>query len=495
MDKKIKYVIGAAVGAAAASLPVRAAFYREKNEEEAPLPPESVDTDRYRKNLSDAIRIRTIASKDPAKMEWAPFDEFHAFLRESYPLLHEKLTLTEVTRGSLMFRWTGKDASLDPIALLSHQDVVPISAGTWDDWTNPPFDGVDDGEFIWGRGALDMKNHLIGVCEAVETLLAEGFEPERDVYLCFGHNEEVMSSSDDNGAVCMCKYFAENGIHLDAVLDEGGAILPVNVKGVIDKELAGIGIAEKGYVDVEVSVFAKGGHSSQSPNHTAIGKLADVIKDIENHQFKAKISPMMDALLTKITKNVSYPVRFVTCNYKLLKPVLTKAMSYIPPAASMLRTTTGVTMASGSPQPNVLPQKASVIVNFRTYPGQTADDVVAHLHKVIRNKKVEIRVLPGWKDPSAISPTDSRSFRLIEKICRSMNPKTIVAPYLVMGGTDACHYQDVCENIYRYSPFKVGTSLLLTTHGTNERLPVAAIEDAVAFFKRYIRFVSAADNK
>ena len=161
MDKKIKYVIGAAVGAAAASLPVRAAFYREKNEEEAPLPPESVDTDRYRKNLSDAIRIRTIASKDPAKMEWAPFDEFHAFLRESYPLLHEKLTLTEVTRGSLMFRWTGKDASLDPIALLSHQDVVPISAGTWDDWTNPPFDGVDDGEFIWGRGALDMKNHLM----------------------------------------------------------------------------------------------------------------------------------------------------------------------------------------------------------------------------------------------------------------------------------------------------------------------------------------------
>ena len=493
MKKPIKYALGAAGVAAAASLPVRAALFKEKTEDVPPMPDEAVDVARYRKNLSDAIRIRTIASKDPAKTDFAPFDEFHAFLRERYPLLHEKLTLTEVTRGSLLFRWEGTNPSLDPIALLSHQDVVPISAGTWDDWTNPPFDGVDDGEFIWGRGALDMKNHLIGVCEAVETLLSEGFVPERDVYLCFGHNEEVMSSSNDNGAVCMCNYFAERGIHLDAVLDEGGAILPVNVRGVIDKELAGIGVAEKGYVDVEVSVTAKGGHSSQAPNHTAIGKLADVVKDIENHQFKAKISPMIDELLVKIAKSTSFPVRMVTCNYKLLKPALAKAMSYIPPAASMLRTTTGVTMASGSPQPNVLPQKASVIVNFRTYPGQTVEDVVAHLKKVIRNKKVQISVLPGWKNPSAISPTDSRAFKRIAAICRSMNPKTIVAPYLVMGGTDACHYQDVCENIYRYSPFKVSTSLLLTTHGTNERLPIDAIEDAVAFFKRYIRCVSAAE--
>ncbi|MBR5411365.1 MAG: M20/M25/M40 family metallo-hydrolase [Clostridia bacterium] len=491
MDKKLKYAIGAVAGAAAASLPVRAAFYREKPVEETPMPEEYVDVDRFRKNLSDAIKIRTIATKDPAKMNWEVFDEFHAFLRERYPLMHEKLTLTEVTRGSLMFRWQGKDPSLDPIALLSHQDVVPISEGTWDDWTNPPFDGVDDGEFIWGRGALDMKDHLIGVCEAAEALLAEGFEPERDVYFCFGHNEEVMSADKTNGAVCMCDYLAERGVHLDAVLDEGGAILPVNVKGVINKDLAGIGIAEKGYVDVEVSVFAKGGHSSQSPNHTALGKLANVIRDIENHQFKAKITPMMNELMVKITKNVSYPVRLVTCNYKLMKPALAKAMSYIPPAASMMRTTTGVTMASGSPQPNVLPQKASAIVNFRIYPGQTVDDVIAHLKKVIRNKKVELKILPGWKNPSAISPTDSRAYRWIEKISMSMNPNTVVSPYLVMGGTDACHYQDVCENIYRYSPFRVSTALLLTTHGTNERLPVAAIENGVAFFKRYIRCVSS----
>lgn len=489
MNDKTKYGVLIGLAAAAASLPVRAALFRPAKIESKPLPDEKVDLDRYRKNLSDAIRIKTIASDNPETMDWAPFDAFHDFLRERYPLIHEKLELHVIAGGSHLYRWKGSDPSLDSIALLAHQDVVPVAKGTEGDWTHPAFDGVDDGEFIWGRGALDMKNHLIAVMEAVEALLAEGFVPERDVYLCLGHNEEVMSS-EHSGAVAMCNWFKEQGIHLDCIIDEGGAILPVEIGGVIHKNLAGIGVAEKGYADYEVAVTAKGGHSSQSPNHTAIGKLADVVKDIENHQFKAELSPMMMELFDKIGRNCTFPVRMVTCNLKLLKPLITKVMTYIPPAASMIRTTTGVTMASGSPAPNVLPQRATVNVNFRIFPGQTVEDVEKHLKKVIRNKKVEINLRPGWKNPSKISPTDSRCFHIIEEICTGMNADNIVAPYLVMGGTDACHYEPVCENIYRYSPFLVSTSLLLTTHGTNERIPVAVMADGVAFFKRYIRKVS-----
>ncbi len=494
MDKKTKIISAAVLGAAAASLPVRAALHKEPKTDVPAMPPEEVDLARYRKNLSDAIKIKTIAGKDEASTNYDVFYEFHAFLKERYPLMHEKLELTVLNKAALMFRWPGSKQGLDPIALLAHQDVVPISQGTLDDWTHPPFDGVDDGEYIWGRGALDMKNHLIGVMEAVETLLAEGFQPERDVYVLLGNNEEVMSANENNGAVVMCKYLAEKGIHLDCIIDEGGAILPVDVKGVIHKDLAGIGIAEKGYADIEVAVHAKGGHSSAAPNHTALGKLANVIRDIENHQFKAKISPMLWQLFDTIGRNVSFPVKMVTCNLKLLKPALTLGLSYVPPAASMMRTTTGVTMASGSPQANVLPQRAAAVVNFRIYPGQTVEDVLAHLRKVIRYKDVEINLLPGWKNPSKLSPTDSRAFQKIGMICKSMNPNTIVAPYLVMGGTDACHYQDVCENIYRYSPFRVSTSLLLTTHGTNERIPVACMEAGVAFFKRFIRELSKAEE-
>lgn len=489
MDSKIKYAMLIGLGTALASVPVKAFLYKPEKISAEKLPDEKVDLDRFRKNLSDAIKIPTIANKDPELTDWSNFDVFHAFLRERYPLIHEKLEIIDVCKGSLLYRWKGSDSSLDPIALLSHQDVVPISEGTYDDWTYAPFDGVDDGEYIWGRGALDMKNHLIGVMESVEDLLSEGFEPVRDVYICLGHNEEVMSS-EFSGAVSMCRYFSENNIHLDCVLDEGGAILPVNVKGVLNKNLAGIGIAEKGYADFEVAVTAKGGHSSQSPNHTALGHLADVIKDIENNQFKAELSPMMMQLFDKIGRNCSYPVRLVTCNLKLLKPLITKVMTYIPPAASLIRTTQGVTMAAGSPAPNVLPQRASINVNVRIYPGETVEDAKNHLRKVIRNKKAEITVKPGWKNPSKLSPTDSRCFKAIEDICMRTDSDNIVAPYLVMGGTDACHYEDVCENIYRYSPFLVSTSLLLTTHGTNERIPVSSMADGIVFFKRYIRRLS-----
>ncbi|MBQ3086225.1 MAG: M20/M25/M40 family metallo-hydrolase [Clostridia bacterium] len=488
MNKKA-IAVTASVAALSAANAVRAAMYKPEKRELKPYIAEEVDIERFKKNLSDAIKIPTIAEKSPDDMNWEPFERFHAFLKERYPLVHAHLSLEEPVQGSLLYRWKGKRDDLDPIALLSHQDVVPISEGTWEDWTYPPFDGYDDGEFIWGRGALDMKNHLIGVMESVESLLAEGFEPVRDVYLCFGHNEEVMSS-EHSGAIAMCRYFKERGIHLDCVIDEGGAILPVNIKGVIDAQLAGIGIAEKGYADFTVSVNAKGGHSSQPPKHSAIGELAEVIRDIENHQFKSELSPMIMELFDSIGRRTSYPVRMVLCNMPVLKPVIKKVMEMIPPAASLIRTTTGVTMASGSPAPNVLPQKASVNVNFRMYPGETVEDVMKHLKKVIRNKNVEIVCEPGWKNPSKISPTDSRCFDALRDICSCMNPKSIIAPYLVMGGTDACHYEDVCENIYRYSPFLVDTSLLLCTHGTNERIPISALADALRFFKLYIRTLS-----
>lgn len=489
MDSKIKYAMLIGLGTALASVPVKAYFYKPEKISGERLPEEKVDLDRFRKNLSDALKIPTIANSNEEFTDWSTFDRFHAFLRERYPLMHSKFEMIDVCKGALVYKWAGSDSSLDPVALLSHQDVVPISEGTIDDWTHPPFDGVDDGEYIWGRGALDMKNHLIGVMESVEDLLAEDFKPERDIYICLGHNEEVMNS-ENSGAVNICEYFHKNGIHLDCVLDEGGAILPVNVKGVLNKNLAGIGIAEKGYADFEIAVTAKGGHSSQSPNHTALGHLADVIKDVEKHQFKAELSPMMMELFDKIGRNCSYPVRLVTCNLKLLKPLITKAMTYIPPAASLIRTTQGVTMASGSPAPNVLPQRASINVNVRLYPGETVEDAKKHLRKAIKNKKAEISVKPGWKNPSKLSPTDSRCFKIIEDICMKTNSDNIVAPYLVMGGTDACHYEKVCENIYRFSPFLASTSLLLTTHGTNERIPISAMSEGIVFFKRYIRKVS-----
>ncbi len=485
-----KYIIPALLGAAAVATAVKAALYvSEKREIPAPTK-ENVDEKRAQEHLSKAISIPTISYPDKADIDFSKFDEFHAFLEEAYPLIHKNLKKEVIQEASLMYLWKGTRDDLEPIALLAHQDVVPISEGTEQDWTYAPFSGHNDGEFIWGRGALDMKNHLIGVMDAVETLLEEGFQPERDVYLLFGQDEEVVAS-ELGGAKSIMNTLKERGIHLDSVLDEGGAIIPVNIKGILnDKELIGVGVAEKGYTDFEITVNSKGGHSSQPPVHSGLGELADVIKDLENHQFKSELMPFVKDLFSNIGRNCTYPARLVMCNLDLLQPVLKFAMTKIPVAACLVRTTTAVTMAQGSPAANVLPQKSSITVNFRQMPGTTVKDVENHIRKVCRNKDIEVKILKA-KEASKFSPTDSRAFKIIEEICMQDNKNSIVAPYLVMGGTDACYYEPICENIYRYAPYKVSISLLRCTHGTNERIPVDAVAPGVAFFKKYIRRASA----
>ena len=489
MKKSTKAVLGA-LGAAAVGNAVHAAVYRPKKADIAPLPQETVDVDSYRRHLSEAIQFRTVSYRDYERVDWNEFEKFHKFLDEAYPLIKENLEKEIVPPANLLYRWKGTRDDLEPIALLAHQDVVPVSEGTEKDWKYDAFSGYDDGEFVWGRGSIDMKNHLIAVMESVEALLKDGFRPERDVYLLFGDNEEVVAN-DKNGAHDLMETLKERGIRLESVIDEGGAIIPLNVPGVLnDKYLVGVGVAEKGYSDIEIVVNAKGGHSSQPPVHSALGILANAISDLEKNQFKAHFNYNMKLLLDSIARECTYPVRLITCNLPLLMPALLEVFKVIPFGACLVRTTTAVTMAQGSPAANVLPQRASATVNFRAMPGTTKQDIVDHIRKSVKCKDIEINVLNS-KEASKFSPTDSRAYKIIAELNKALEPRSFVAPYLVMGGTDAYNYEPICDNIYRYAPFRLDVPILRCTHGTNERLPVACMENALVFFKNYIRRASA----
>ncbi|MGN0521388.1 MAG: M20/M25/M40 family metallo-hydrolase [Eubacterium sp.] len=485
---KILWVILALISVFIIITAIRAVLFKAESVKGEVFEEELIHSKRAQENLTKAIRIKTISHENDSETDWGEFEKFHSFLRESFPLIHKNLEIENVSKASLLFYWKGTDETLDPIAFLAHQDVVPVAKGTEEDWVHPAFEGFNDGEFIWGRGALDMKNHLICLMESVETLLEEGYQPKRGVYLCLGHNEEIVAGH-DNGAQEIAALLEKKGVHLDSVIDEGGAMLSAKVKGILDANLTGIGVAEKGYADFKVTVKAKGGHSSQPPKHTAIGKLSKKVLTLENHQFKAKIMPFVYNLFTDIGRHTSYIGRLVFCNLWLLKPLLLKVMTKIPPAASLVRTTTGVTMASGSPAANVLPEKASVTINFRIMPGESIEDVRRHIEKYMGGDDVEIEFVKG-KEPSLISPTDTRAFDTLRRLSVSIDEKNIVAPYLVMGGTDAYNYENVCSNIYRFAPFTVDTALLLTTHSTNERIPVEQLTQGITFFKRYIRIMS-----
>lgn len=489
----VGYIILAVIAVLIIFTAIRAIFFVPKKKDVISLEKEAVNAKRVQDNLSKAIQCKTVSHDDPEKTDWNEFKKFHEFLENAYPLIHKNTTKEVISRASLIYKWEGTNPDLEPMAMLSHQDVVPVTQGTEGDWEHEAFSGYNDGEYIWGRGAIDMKNHLICVMEAVETLMEEGFKPERDVYLCFGHNEEVVCANDP-GAQKIVETLKNRGIHLDSVIDEGGAILTADIKGLIDTYVICIGTAEKGYCDYKITVHDKGGHTSQAPDHNGLGKLADVIKDLENNQCKAKLLPFIDNLLDRVGRTTTYLGRFLFCNYKLLKPLLRVVMTKIPVAACLVRTVTAVSMCEGSPAPNVLPQRASVTANFRTIYGESVADVGEHIHKVVKNKDIEVECLRE-KEASRFSPTDSRAFNAIEDISSYMlNDKNVaVVPYLVMGGTDAYFYEEISENVLRYAPFKLSVGVLKTTHATNERCPVSVLEDGVAFFKTYVRKVSKAD--
>ena len=461
---------------------IRAIFYKPKKFEGVKIEDADIDVDKVAEHLSKAIQCKTISRSNPDEIDWSEFEKFHAFLDEAYPLIKQNTVKENVSKASLIYRWKGKNPDLEPMALLSHQDVVPVAEGTEDDWTHDAFSGYNDGEIIWGRGALDMKNHLICVMEAVESLMEDKQDIQRQI-------RELKASGADE----IVKVLRSRGIHLDSVLDEGSALLRLDVKGLIHTYIAAVGVAEKGYADMKLTVHDKGGHTSAAPKHSGMAKLANTIKDVERHQFKSHMLPFLTELFDTVGRKATYLGRVVMCNVWLLKPIIKLVLKAIPESASMVRTIQSISMCEGSPEPNVLPQRPSITVNFRPLPGDTVDDVEKHIRKAVRYKDLEVERLYS-KEATKFSPTDSRAFNAIRKVEEGLHPNDVaVAPYLVMGGTDSYRYGEICDNILRYAPFNVSVELFLTTHATNERCPISALKESVVFFREYIKEVSKKD--
>ncbi|MCW2835896.1 MAG: peptidase, partial [Marmoricola sp.] len=168
-------------------------------------------------SLQNLVRIPTVSFADEAAIDPQPFEEFIATLAVEFPLLHEHLTLHRVLAHSLLFRWEGRSAA-DPVVLMAHLDVVPVDETA--PWQHPPFAAeIHDGA-VWGRGTLDDKGSLVGICAAVEALLARGLVPARDVWLSFGAREEVSGPD----AVAAVEELRSRGVTPWFVLDEGGAV-------------------------------------------------------------------------------------------------------------------------------------------------------------------------------------------------------------------------------------------------------------------------------
>ena len=441
----------------------------------------SIDEDAAVERFSAALTYPTISHDDRSNFDAAAFTGFRDFLESAYPLVHERAQRTIISGHSLVFHLPGSDPSLEPVLFLSHMDVVPVQKDTLADWTHPPFDGVVKDGIVWGRGSVDDKVGVIALLEATEMLLQQGIEPQRSLYLAFGHDEEVGGA---DGAQAVARHFEEQGIRFDFVLDEGGALTEGIMAG-IDKPLAIIGVSEKGYVNLVLTVLSEGGHSSQPPEHTALGILSQAIVNVENQPFPARLDSMLPTI-DAVGAYMPFKDRLAMSNLWLLGPIVKSALLREPDMAAGIRTTTAATMASGSPKSNILPTRAQAVINFRILPGETVESVRQRVVEIIDDERVAVTTEFG-SDPSPISTVETRGYELIASTIRAFEPNALVAPYMVRGGTDARYFYGVSPNVYRFLMIRINPKTIRYVHGIDERIPVGDFLTAIRFYYNVLR--------
>lgn len=442
-----------------------------------PVPKEAVN------HLSQAVQFKTISHQDPAQFDEKAFLALHTYLEKTFPVAHATLQKEVIEKYSLLYTWKGTDPTLTPILLMAHLDVVPVEPGTESTWTHPPFSGLIKDGYIWGRGTMDIKCAVFSIFEAVESLLKTGFSPTRTIYLAFGHDEEV---SGFQGASKIAALLEKRGISLEYVLDEGGSLTKGIVPG-ISAPVALIGVAEKGYVSLELTVESTGGHSSMPPHNTAIGVLAKAVSALERTPFPARIKGPVLNLFNYTGPEMPFLRRMAFANLWLFSPIVKNRLSQSPETDAMIRTTTAPTIIEGGTKENILPKKVKAVINFRILPGDTTKDVIDRVEKVINNSEVKVnRLKQGW-EPSLVSDVDSPGFTMLKKTIRQMYPGTIVAPHLVSGATDSRHYRNLTQNVFKFTPIMAGRDDLKRIHGVDERIGCEDYNQCIRFFIQLIR--------
>jgi carboxypeptidase PM20D1 len=185
------------------------------------------------------------------------------------------------------------------------------------------------------------------------------------------------------------------------------------------------------------------------------------------------------------------PSRIVMANLWLTRPLVIRMMSRAPTTSASLRTTTAPTMIQGSPKENVLPIRAQAIVNFRIIPGETSDDVLAHVRRIIDDSAVAITLAEPATQPSPVSSTTSDAYRTLARDITVLEPDAIVAPSLVLGATDSRQYGGYARDVYRFLPMQIGPTDLERVHGTNERIGIHDYARGVAFMTLLIADLAA----
>ncbi len=433
--------------------------------------------------FSRALQYQTISGDMGDQRNMDEFYEFLDFIDSEFPLVHQQLRHTRFNDLTPLYFWEGSNPDLDPILLMGHYDVVPVDSTDLDEWLHEPFSGAVEDEYIWGRGTLDNKFNVMMLLESVEYLLENDYQPERGIYMVFGHDEEIGG---DDGALAVSQFFQEQDTRLHFVLDEGGLV----IDGVLptDRPIAIIGIAEKGYLSLELVARSSGGHSSTPPSDKSIIKLSNALIKLEQNPFPARIDGATELMFDSIGNKLPFGLQMMYGNRWLTEGMIKNRMSRDRSSSALIRTTIAPTMLRAGVKDNVLPTEARAVVNFRILPGDTFESIKDHVRTVIDDESITIREYDTISTrPSAVSSVEGSVYQALQESIMSHFQNVYVSPYLVVGATDSRHFIPIADNVYRFSPIEMNNEDLGIIHGINERIGVDNYLNSIRFYVDFIQ--------
>ncbi|OWZ50744.1 Gly-Xaa carboxypeptidase [Cryptococcus neoformans A2-102-5] len=439
-------------------------------------------------HYAQAVRIPTQSYDDNGEPHedprWEPFFKFQDWLKETYPLAHEKATIEYINTLGILATFKGSDPTLKPLLLMSHYDVVPAPESTYDRWTYPPFSGHNDGTYVWGRGAADDKPLLVAQWEAITHLLENGFVPRRTIILSHGNDEEEVFARRGQGQIAplLEKRYGKDGLLM--VIDEGTG----TVDDYYGSAFALPAMGEKGYMDIIITVGTAGGHSSVPPEHTGIGIMSRLLTSLEDNPFPTKLtpaSPYLTALMCAAKHGSSFPSSLsslLSSEGPTSYPKLAKALAKNSPLErALVRTTTAVDVVHGGVKVNALPELVTAMVNFRIDFAESLNSTKEHVKYLasrvaeksglelsafdgrdvgeLSGKFIKVEVMGLPLEPAPRTPTEGGVWELFAGTVKAAIPgpdgeERIVTPFASTGNTDCKMYYNLTKNVYRF----MGTS-------------------------------------
>ena len=426
----------------------------------------------YGKTLQEMIQCKTVSVKD--SYDDTEFAKLRGVVEQRFPMLHTKSERMILAKDCWLYKIPGKNPNRS-ILLMSHHDVVPAD----EEWTYEPFSGtIVDGK-IYGRGTADTKGSLCSIMFAVEQILAEGFQPEVNVFVGSSYNEELGG----DGATSMLAYFKEHGLQLEVILDEGGAIVDPPLGNMNCKKCAMVAVHEKGRCKIKCTATTQSSHVSLTGYaNNPVERMSCFIRDVSDGKlFIRSLNPMVTGMFSSLAPYCAFPMNVLFCNLWLFGGIIKKVLPKInSTAGGMVGTTIAFQTIEGSMNGKVCTSTAML----RNVSETDLEKDLDALREVAKKYGIEIEIT--YQEYYAPADMSSDAFAYAVKCVHEVYPQYPAAPYILPAGTDAWKLTPVCNCVLRFAPNRMSSKQLASIHAVDENMDVPAIAEGAAYYKHFV---------